>query len=152
MAHSVEGRFPFLDHRVVDFCCALPARFKLRGLREKHLLREVAAPMLPREIWTRRKRPYRAPVHRSFFHESTPDYLPDLLSESQLKAAGLFKPEAVSQLLRKVRAGGGVGETDDMAIAGIISAQLCWQLFVTRTWASEPLGKGDDVKIVLHRP
>jgi asparagine synthase (glutamine-hydrolysing) len=70
MAHSVEGRFPFLDCRVVQFCNDLPSNLKLRGLTEKYLLRKLGERWLPKEIWGRRKRPYRAPVHRSFFSGS----------------------------------------------------------------------------------
>ncbi|HXJ55473.1 MAG TPA: asparagine synthase-related protein, partial [Verrucomicrobiae bacterium] len=69
MAHSVEGRFPFLDYRVVEFCSRLPADLKLRGLTEKYLLKKLGERWLPQEIWRRRKRPYRAPIHRSFFNQ-----------------------------------------------------------------------------------
>ena len=131
MAHSVEGRFPFLDYRVVEFCAALPPALRLNGLVEKYLLRRIARKWLPDEIWKRRKRPYRAPIHRSFVREdgSTPDYVEELLSPSSLKAAGLFNPEAVQQLLTKLKSGKRVGETDDMALAGIISSQLVWRQF-----------------------
>jgi asparagine synthase (glutamine-hydrolysing) len=131
MAHSVEGRFPFLDYRVVEFCAALPPVLRLNGLVEKYLLRRIARKWLPDEIWKRRKRPYRAPIHRSFVREdgSTPDYVEELLSPSSLKAAGLFNPEAVQQLLTKLKSGKRVGETDDMALAGIISSQLVWRQF-----------------------
>ena len=47
MAHSVEGRFPFLDHRIVEFAARLPDRLRLRVLREKYLLRRAVAPLLP---------------------------------------------------------------------------------------------------------
>jgi asparagine synthase (glutamine-hydrolysing) len=57
MANSIEGRYPFLDYRLVEFCNRLPSRLKLRGLREKHLLRRLAERWLPPEIWQRRKRP-----------------------------------------------------------------------------------------------
>ena len=66
MAHSVEGRFPFLDVRVVEFANRLPPDLKLFGLMEKYLLKRLASQWLPEEIWKRRKRPYRAPIHRSF--------------------------------------------------------------------------------------
>src|SRR5205085_9191490 len=69
MANSVEGRFPFLDFRVVEFCANLPSRLKLRVLEEKYLLRRMADGLVPAEIAKRRKRPYRAPIHRAFFHE-----------------------------------------------------------------------------------
>jgi asparagine synthase (glutamine-hydrolysing) len=131
MAHSVEGRFPFLDYRVVEFCCALPPSLRLFGLNEKYLLRRIASQWLPAEIWTRRKRPYRAPIHRSFIRpEGTPEWVEELLSPSCLEAAGLFHPSGVRQLVVKLQAGKRIGETDDMALAGILSAQLVWREFV----------------------
>jgi asparagine synthase (glutamine-hydrolysing) len=130
MANSVEGRFPFLDYRVVEFCNRLPSNFKMRGLSEKWLLRQLASQLLPPDIWQRRKRPYRAPIHRSFFHEKTPDYVTELLSNNALREFGLFNPLAVTQLVRKAQSGVPLGEVDDMAIAGILSAQLLHQLFV----------------------
>lgn len=131
MAHSVEGRFPFLDYRVVEFCCALPPSLRLFGLNEKYLLRRIASQWLPAEIWTRRKRPYRAPIHRSFIRpEDTPEWVEELLSPVCLQAAGLFNPQAVGQMVEKLKAGKRIGETDDMALAGILSAQLVWREFV----------------------
>jgi asparagine synthase (glutamine-hydrolysing) len=131
MAHSVEGRFPFLDYRVVEFCCQLPPELKLFGLNEKFLLRRLASKWLPVEIWQRRKRPYRAPIHRSFFGAGGAlDYVRDLLSEDCLEVSGLFNPQAVRQMVTKLEAGKRVGETDDMALSGILSTQLVWREFV----------------------
>lgn len=131
MAHSVEGRYPFLDYRVVEFCCALPPDLRLFGLNEKYLLRRIAAQWLPDEIWKRRKRPYRAPIHRSFIQPNwSPVYVDELLSTRCLRASGLFNPEAVAGLVAKLKTGKRLGETDDMALAGIISAQLVWRQFV----------------------
>lgn len=131
MAHAVEGRFPFLDHRVVEFASRLPPALRLNGLHEKYLLRRLARKWLPDDIWTRRKRPYRAPIHRCFFSpEGAPDYVMELLSPACLEEAGLFKPEAVQGMINKLSGGGRLGETDDMALAGILSAQLVWEMFV----------------------
>ena len=121
MAHSVEGRFPFLDHRVVEFCNRLPARFKLRVLRDKYLLRKVSQEWLPRDTAQRPKRPYRAPIHRCFARGVAPEPVLDLLSPGGLKASGLFNPHAVGQLLQKIEHGASLGETEDMAVAGIVS-------------------------------
>ena len=66
MAHSVEGRYPFLDFRLVEFCNKLPSELKLFGLKEKYLLKKLARKLLPEEIGQRPKRPYRAPIHGSF--------------------------------------------------------------------------------------
>ena len=59
MAHSVEGRFPFLDHRVVEFCNRLAVRLKLCGLNEKYVLKRALNDLLPENVSNRPKRPYR---------------------------------------------------------------------------------------------
>jgi asparagine synthase (glutamine-hydrolysing) len=151
MAHGVEGRLPFLDFRVVEFCAQLPARLKLRVLNEKFLLRRVAAPMLPPNIASRRKRPYRAPIHGAFFNDRTEEYVRELLSPEALRSAGLFQPRAVSQLVAKLQAGAPVGEMDDMALAGILSSQLVHQQFVTDFRMPAPLSERDDVKVCRAR-
>ena len=148
MANSIEGRFPFLDHRVVSFCNQLPPRLKLRALTEKFLLKQLGKRWLPSEIWQRPKRPYRAPIHRSFFNEDTPSYVPEVLSAAKIAEAGYFKPQAVSQLVQKIQQGANLGETDDMALAGIISTQLVHEQFVVNFRREEPVGGGDRVKLV----
>lgn len=130
MANSIEGRFPFLDYRLVEFCNKLPQNLKMRGLNEKWLLRQLAKKLLPSEIWQRRKRPYRAPIHHSFFHAKAPTYVMELLSESALKESGLFNPMAVTQLVRKAQSGTPLSEVDDMAIAGVLSTQLMHHQFI----------------------
>ena len=152
MANSVEGRFPFLDVRLVEFCNALEPRWKLRGLQEKHLLKEAARPWLPEPIGRRRKRPYRAPVHHSFFNDATPDYVNEVLSASSLKESGLFKPAPVEQLVQKLRRGMPIGETDDMALAGMISTQLLHRQFVRDFRRATPLSDRDRVKICRLKP
>lgn len=149
MAHSVEGRFPFLDYRVVEFCNRLPAKLKMRGLNEKWLLRQLASKLLPAEIWQRRKRPYRAPIHRSFFHANTPDYVSELLSESALQESGLFNLQAIAQLKRKAESGMPMSEVDDMAIAGVLSSQLVYHQFVKEFPSRlSKLTAADRVKVV----
>jgi asparagine synthase (glutamine-hydrolysing) len=147
MAHSVEGRYPFLDHRVVDFCSSLPSRWKLNGLTEKYLLRQLARDLLPRSICERPKRPYRAPIHRSFFNEARLDYVRELLGPAAIRESRLFEAEAVALLVRKIDAGRPLSETDDMALAGILSTQLVYHRFVRSPIDVEPLSERDDVKL-----
>mgnify|MGYP000216881232 FL=1 len=147
MAHSVEGRYPFLDIRVVEFCNRLPTHLKLRGLTEKFLLKKVGGKCLPPEIWKRPKRPYRAPIHRSFFNSVSLDYVRDLLSPAELARTGWFNPAAVAQLVAKVQQGGAIGETDDMALVGIISTQLVHHHFVDHFPTSLPLPAAHRVKV-----
>lgn len=147
MAHSVEGRFPFLDTRMVDYCNRLPSDLKLRGLTEKFLLKQCAKKCLPDSIWRRPKRPYRAPIHKSFFHEGAPDYVQELCSPDCVREAGLFDPVAVSQLVQRAKDRAAMGETDDMALAGIISSQLVYSKFVKNFARQPPLSGRDNVKI-----
>jgi asparagine synthase (glutamine-hydrolysing) len=149
MGHSVEGRFPFLDHRVVDFCNRLPPTLKLRGLTEKYLLKEIAREWLPPEITDRPKQPFRAPIHNAFFGGTPPEYLEELLSAPAIQASGFFNSRAVDHLVSKVKLGQGLSETDDMALAGLISTQLVDRQFISNFTPAPPLDASDDVKTVL---
>ena len=151
MANSVEGRFPFLDYRVVEFANKVPPSYKLRGLTEKYLLKKLAQEWLPDNIWQRPKRPYRAPIHRSFFNDGAPDYVRELLSPEQITATGLFKPGAVNQLIQKIDRGMALGETDDMALVGVLSGQLVYQQFVRDFKMPPPISDADDVKVCVGR-
>ena len=138
MAHSVEGRFPFLDHRIVEFCGGLPPDLKLRVLNEKFLLRLATKGLIPEEIRRRRKRPYRAPIRRSFFGAAPLGYLRDALSPARLRAAGLFDPAAVARLVAKADRGLSLSETDEMALAGILSTQILESRFIRDSRPGHP--------------
>ena len=129
-AHSVEGRFPFLDHRVIEFAGRIPPRLKIRGLNEKYVLKRAMRGMLPRSVYARSKRPYRAPIHRSFFGDSAPAYVSEMLSAETVRAAGYFHPNSVSRLIKKAEAARAFSERDDMALAGVLSTQLLHHQFV----------------------
>jgi asparagine synthase (glutamine-hydrolysing) len=152
MAHSVEGRYPFLDYRVIEFCNRLPDELKLRWLTDKWLLRELAARMVPAEIARRAKRPYRAPIQACFLGgPGEPDYVRELLSPEAVRAAGYFEPRAVELLLRKARGPARLGEVDEMALVGILSTQLIHHQFVHRAELPAPersLAAAPDFKIV----
>ncbi|HEY3076454.1 MAG TPA: asparagine synthase (glutamine-hydrolyzing) [Burkholderiales bacterium] len=131
MAHAVEGRFPFLDHRVVELGAALPPAMKLRGLREKYVLRRQLGRHLPRSIVERPKQPYRAPDSESFLHAGAPEYVEALLSPGAIARAGYFEPRAVRRLVQKCRSPlGPVSAGDNMAFIGILSTQLLHSCYV----------------------
>ncbi|OOG44291.1 asparagine synthase (glutamine-hydrolyzing) [Rhodanobacter sp. C06] len=136
MAHSIEGRFPFLDHRVVEFANALPAHWKIRGMTEKYLLRKALAGLLPADILARTKQPYRAPDQSSFFVDGEPlDYVADLLSGERIRAAGWFDAPAVGRLFEKCRHGRAIGFADNQAFVGILSTMLIDEFFLRRAAA-----------------
>jgi asparagine synthase (glutamine-hydrolysing) len=132
MANSVEGRVPYLDHRVIEFANRLSPRYKLRGLREKVVLRRALAGMLPASIVQRVKQPYRAPDSQSFFADGKPlPYVADLLAAQSVRDAGYFEPAAVQGLLAKCAAGRAQGAGDNMALVGVLSTMLVHEHFVT---------------------
>lgn len=136
MAHGVEGRFPFLDHRVVEFANALPERWKIRGLTEKYLLRRALEGLLPPAIRGRTKQPYRAPDQSSFFIDGQPlDYVADLMSPARLHDAGYFDAAAVGRLFEKCRRGRAIGFADNQAFVGILSTMLVHESFVRQAAA-----------------
>ncbi len=133
MANAVEGRFPFLDHRVVEMAARIPPRLKLRGLTEKHVLREAARGLVPAAMASRPKQPYRAPDSASFCTASAPDYVGRLLSGPAIAASGLFERKAVEKLAAKARDGRAVGFRDNVALTGILSTQLWRDAFTPGT-------------------
>lgn len=136
MAHGVEGRFPFLDHRVIEFANALPAHWKLRALREKDILRRALTGLLPPAIQWRTKQPYRAPDQSSFFVNGKPlDYVAELMSPAHLRATGYFDAAAVGHLFEKCRRGHAIGFADNQAFVGILSTLLLDHHFVRQAAA-----------------
>lgn len=133
MAHSVEGRFPFLDHRVIEFASRLPDRLKLKVLEEKYLLKRAAGHLVPAAIVKRPKQPYRAPDASSFIdaqrQRARADYVDEMLAEPALKRTGLFNPIAVRKLYDKALRGQLIGAKDNMAFVGILSTQLLMHEF-----------------------
>jgi asparagine synthase (glutamine-hydrolysing) len=125
MANSIEGRFPFLDPRIVEFASHLPPDVKLRGLKEKHILKTVAKGLVPDTIIERPKQPYRAPDSQAFAGAPTA-YLDEVLSRGALAKGGLFNPAAVEKLKSKVLHQESSSFRDDAAFVGILSTQL-WQ-------------------------
>ncbi len=132
MMNSVEGRFPFLDHRVIEFANSLDPRVKMRVLQEKFLLKLAMRNRIPASIIQRYKQPYRAPDIPSFFASGAPDYVTDLLSDAAIDRAGYFDKKTVSLLLRKIRKGLATSNRDNMAFVGILSTQLWHHLFIEK--------------------
>jgi asparagine synthase (glutamine-hydrolysing) len=131
MANSVEGRFPFLDHRLIEFATKLHPRYKMRTLREKWLLKETMRPHLPASILSRHKQPYRAPDAAAFLGPGTPEYVTELTSDSMIARYGYFDPVKVSRLIAKLARSKGVSARDNMAFIGVLSTQLWHATFVS---------------------
>ncbi len=134
MAHAVEGRFPFLDHRVVEFASTLPASLKMKVLDEKYILKRAAGHLIPASIRQRPKQPYRAPDAQCFVgldgRGQPPEYVQSLLAPERVGGDGIFNPQAVTGLFAKAKTGGALGARDNMGLIGVLSTQLVVDRFV----------------------
>jgi asparagine synthase (glutamine-hydrolysing) len=148
MGHSVEGRFPFLDYRVVEFASRIPPSYRLNGIKDKFILRKVAADLIPLELAQRPKRPYRAPISRCFLGDHAHEYVKELLSQSAIHEAQYFHPVRVAKLLEKCQKQGGYlsSERENMAIVGIISTQLLDHMFI-RHFPGYPVHEPENIKV-----
>lgn len=134
MSNSVEGRFPFLDHRVIEFANRLPPSLKMKVLNEKYLLKRAVKDYLPEKIIARHKQPYRSPDASAFYDPATAfaneSYVDELLSEEIIKSYGYFDPRKVSMLVKKARNGKIAGTKDNQAYIGVLSTQIWHHIFV----------------------
>jgi asparagine synthase (glutamine-hydrolysing) len=139
MGHGVEGRYPFLDHRVFRHAAGLPEAAKLDHSADKVALRNVAARVLPAGIAARAKQPYRAPEIAPFFSPDAPDWVAESVSDEALAATGMWAPERVRALLRRCESGRATGMREGMALIGVLSAQLWHRQFVGRGAGDYPV-------------
>ena len=146
MAHSVEIRPPYLDHRIIDFMSRVPPNWKILGLDEKHILKKAFNDILPPSITGRTKHPYRAPIQPVFAGRTRTEETGDALSEKSIREAGIFDKDKVDRLLRKVESGESTSETEGMALAGILSTQVLTAAFVQ----ARVTRKVEDVKWDVH--
>ncbi|MCB0806747.1 MAG: asparagine synthase (glutamine-hydrolyzing) [Bacteroidales bacterium] len=151
MGNSVEGRYPFLDHRVIEFAANLPENHKLIGLNEKFILKKMAGKTIPSSILNRSKQAYRAPVSGGLLGSNAPDFVHEMLSEANLHNAGFFDSAKVNKLIQKMENGKMISEIDQMALSGILSTQLLHYLFIC---GNPPPDIKKDLRKpkVLHQP
>ncbi|HEY7329392.1 MAG TPA: asparagine synthase (glutamine-hydrolyzing) [Gemmataceae bacterium] len=140
MNSSVETRYPFLDEEVFDFLAKVPPRWKLRGLRDKALLRVLAERWVPRSIARRRKAMFRAPFD-SFQLEKGPEYVGELLSAESLRRTGYFQPEAVEHWRKsfgRLRRWSPRRFSIEMGLVGVLATQLWHHTFIDGSLADLP--------------
>lgn len=128
MGHSVEGRFPFLDHRVVELAATLPDELKLRRLEEKAVLRRVADGLTPGSVLRRPKLPYRAPVAEALMGPGGLSWAPRVLNRDAVDHVGIFDGAKSEQLFAKLRGRSlAPSEADNMALMAVASVQLLFE-------------------------
>jgi asparagine synthase (glutamine-hydrolysing) len=98
MAHSLEVRPAFLDHRIVEFAAALPENLKIRGGTQKFLLKQTMKGKLPSAVLTRGKKGFDIPTHE-WFRGTLKPLLLDTLSAGNIERVGVFDADAIQQLV-----------------------------------------------------
>jgi len=151
MANSVEGRYPFLDYRVMEFAAKLPPDFKMHGLNEKFVLKRMMKNRLPESVLKRPKQAYRAPISSSFLSSPAKDYVLHLLSENDINMAGLFSYNTVKKLQNKISAGALVTEMENMALSGIISSQLIYHQYILKDNFRPSVSKLNNCKVIHEK-
>jgi asparagine synthase (glutamine-hydrolysing) len=97
MSASLEARSPFLDHKLMEFAASLPARYKLRGLTTKYVLKHALRGLLPEQNLNRSKMGFGVPV-RHWLRTDLKNFLSDAIMSEQALRRGYFKPEVVRRL------------------------------------------------------
>jgi asparagine synthase (glutamine-hydrolysing) len=132
MANSVETRYPFLDEDVIALAARVHPRWKLsRSFKDKILLRQAAARLLPNEVAFRPKGMFRAPLAESFFVNAAP-FVRQLLSEESLAATGYFDAARVARDRDLLSSGKGakLGNFASLGMVGVLATQLWHHLYL----------------------
>ncbi len=132
MGNSVEGRYPFLDHRIIEFSSKLPDSFKLNCLNEKFILKKLSIGKIPASIVSRPKQAYRAPVSNILNRQKATNFTYDILSDTSIKSFGIFNPDKIKKLVAKIDRHVTISEIDQMALVGILSTQTLYSLFINK--------------------
>jgi len=134
MSNSVEGRFPFLDHRIIEFVNGIHPKYKMKGLNEKYLLKETMRNDIPKSIVNRYKQPYRAPDIDSFLQNGKLGEVgQNYMNKERILKYEYFDAEKVNRLIKKIESGRAIGYKDNMAFMGILSTQIWHNHFIDST-------------------
>ncbi|MFL5331582.1 MAG: asparagine synthase (glutamine-hydrolyzing) [Gemmataceae bacterium] len=143
MHSSVETRYPFLDEDLIAYSNSLHPRWRLRGFKDKYILRQVAKKWLPESIAGRKKVMFRAPMD-CFHLDHAPGFVDQLLSEESLKKTGYFDPASVKHWRDRLSAlkPGPLRTAIEMGLVAVTSTQLWHQIFIDSSIANVPSGVG----------
>ena len=100
MLHSQELRVPFTDHILMEFCATIPVEMKLKMFQKKYLLKKIAAHHIPKKVLEHRKQGFSSPMAQWLKRDLNP-LVQTLLSPGNIKAAGLFEPQFVKDLIQQ---------------------------------------------------
>ena len=126
--NSIEGRFPFLDHRLIELASRIPNSLKMKVLNEKYLLKQSVKNKLPKNIVNRYKQPFRAPDDSLASILSTHEESMEILSSQKLEKYGYFDSKKVCRLIAKARKT-PLNNSESQSFMGILTTQLIAKQF-----------------------
>lgn len=135
LAHSIEGRYPFLDHRIIDFLFYANDDFKMKGLSQKFLLRDTFSENIPESILNRPKKPYTSPDLASFFTNGKPtENTQFFLNDNIINDYGIWDEKLITRFINKFSRGipESIGYRDNMLICFMLSTQI------VQYWVNNP--------------
>jgi len=121
MAVALEGREPFLDHKILEWTCQLPTEFKYRNGVSKYILRKVLYKYVPKELLDRPKQGFRVPIYK-WFKKDLKELYKEYLNEHRISSAGIFDSVVVKRLF------------DDYFMDRVVNHNKIWLLFVFELW------------------
>jgi len=142
MNSSVETRYPFLDEEVFNFLAAIHPRWKMRGFKEKYILRLLCERYLPKEVAWRPKGMFRASLD-SFFEKGAPSFVSQLLSEESMKKTGYFDHSAVHawiKLIQEKKVRWSQRSSIELGLVGVVTTQLWHHIFIDSSLCEIPGG------------
>lgn len=127
MAHALEVRVPFCDHKLLEFSATIPHHLKMKGMKTKCLLKKAVSRILPPDIINRKKIGFNVPLGLWFQGELN-DFMRDELSENKLKNSGFFSHKTVQMIIDEHNSG-----NKDFSLH-------IWALLVFQVWYDEYVG------------
>ena len=121
MAHSVEGRVPFLDHKFVEYSFKIPTKLKLNGRKDKYIVKKAMKDILPKEIFKRKKQRFYVPIDL-WIKNDLKDYVSEVLSEETIRNQGIFNYNYIKKIF------------DKYDKSGLFYARQLWNLITFQTW------------------
>jgi asparagine synthase (glutamine-hydrolysing) len=129
MAHSIEGRVPFLDHKVAEFAARIPIHMKINGMREKHVLREATRDVLIPAVYNREKHPFSTPPAKHGEGDAMMQLYGDTFASRLLDEQPIFDPAAIRTMFSSLP---GLAVEDRGRADGLMNRVLSFTLMHQR--------------------
>ncbi len=150
-AGGIEAYFPFLDYRLAEFAARLPNNLKVRGGKEKYLLKVAMQGIVPDEIWQRKKSPMLSPTSPALLGPEAPAYVRWLLSPEVIAEKGYFDGKRVAQLVERLSRRDAARDwnnrkdvSSSLPLVGILSVQMLDDLYVANFYEQAPSMEGKE--------